>query len=241
MSVWKSDEKLLVFALLISPPKIICFRRILTSSIWLSVLSPDVTPRSSSKILPCASYFQLSSQCFIWWWKTASHAWYIYMYIYVHIRICIYVCICIHHVYIYTRFQKGWHFRNIYKYIYLLFFLLFRPEKQKIYIFLKCQPFWKRVYIHICIIILQELGYLNIYCNSEFHASCEATFLVTYMYIYVYMYICTYTVPMKIRSTNVTRLFFGSGHSCTKRKIKQSVVKWIEPNCAFTITNFCLS
>ena len=28
------------------------------------------------------------------------------------------------------------------------------------------------IYIHI--IILQELGYLNIYCNSEFHASCEA-------------------------------------------------------------------
>ena len=29
------------------------------------------------KLLRCASYFQLSSQCFIWWWNTASHAWYI--------------------------------------------------------------------------------------------------------------------------------------------------------------------
>ena len=33
--------------------------------------------RSSSKILRCASYFQLSSRCFIWWWNTASHVWYI--------------------------------------------------------------------------------------------------------------------------------------------------------------------
>ena len=51
------------------------------------------------------------------------------------------------YIYIYTRVQKGWHFRNIYKYIYLLFFLLFRPKKQKIYIYLKCQPFWKRTEI----------------------------------------------------------------------------------------------
>ena len=42
-----------------------------------NVSSPDETPRSSSKLLRCASYFQLSSQCFIWWWNTASHAWYI--------------------------------------------------------------------------------------------------------------------------------------------------------------------
>ena len=27
------------------------------------------------------------------------------------------------------------------------------------------------LYIYMYIIILQELGYLNIYCNSEFHAS----------------------------------------------------------------------
>ena len=44
-------------------------------SIRHSVSSPDETPRSSSKILRCASYFQLSSRCFIWWWNT--HAWYI--------------------------------------------------------------------------------------------------------------------------------------------------------------------
>ena len=29
--------------------------------------------RSSSKILGCPSYFQLSSQCFIWWWNPASN------------------------------------------------------------------------------------------------------------------------------------------------------------------------
>ena len=28
--------------------------------------SGSLLPRSSSKILPCASYFQLSSRCFIW-------------------------------------------------------------------------------------------------------------------------------------------------------------------------------
>ena len=47
------------------------------SSIQHSVSSRDETPRSWSKILSCASYFQLSSPCFIWWWNTASHAWYI--------------------------------------------------------------------------------------------------------------------------------------------------------------------
>ena len=46
------------------------------SSIRHSVSSPDETPRSSSKILRCTSYFQLSSNCFIWWWNTASYAWY---------------------------------------------------------------------------------------------------------------------------------------------------------------------
>ena len=42
-----------------------------------SVLWPDGTPQSSSQILRCASYFQLFSQCFISWWNTASHAWYL--------------------------------------------------------------------------------------------------------------------------------------------------------------------
>ena len=60
MSVWKSDEKLLSFASLISPSKIFFWEVI--SSIRHSVLSPDETPRSSSKILRCASYFKLSYQ-----------------------------------------------------------------------------------------------------------------------------------------------------------------------------------
>ena len=47
------------------------------SSIRHSVSSPNETARSSSKTLRCASYFQLSSRCFIWWWNTVSHAWYI--------------------------------------------------------------------------------------------------------------------------------------------------------------------
>ena len=76
MSVWKSDEKLLS----------ICIRNFSfkndfvweeISNIRHSVSSPDETPRSSSKILRCASYFQLSSRCFICWWNTASHVWYI--------------------------------------------------------------------------------------------------------------------------------------------------------------------
>ena len=45
--------------------------------------SPDETPQCWSKILRCASYFQLFSRCFIWWWNTASHAGLIY---YVKIR-----------------------------------------------------------------------------------------------------------------------------------------------------------
>ena len=76
MSVWISDEKLLIFASLISPSKKdFVWEEI--SNIRHSVSSPDETPRSSSKILRCASYFQLSSRCFIWWWNTTSHVWYI--------------------------------------------------------------------------------------------------------------------------------------------------------------------
>ena len=50
---------------------------------------------------------------------------------------------------IYTRFQKGWHFKSIYV------FCFFGRNKRKnkryiyLYIFLKCQPFCKRVYIYI--------------------------------------------------------------------------------------------
>ena len=40
---------------------------------------------------------------------------------------------------------------------------------------------------------------------------------------------------MALGSTNESRLFPGSRPSGVKRKIKQSVVKWIEPNCAFKI------
>ena len=47
------------------------------SSIWHSVSSPDETPRSLSKILHCVLYFELPPWCFIRWWNTASHAWYI--------------------------------------------------------------------------------------------------------------------------------------------------------------------
>ena len=49
------------------------------SSIRHSFSSTYEKPRSSSKILRCGSFFQLSSQCFIWWWNTAfhDHAWYV--------------------------------------------------------------------------------------------------------------------------------------------------------------------
>ena len=76
MSVWKSDEKLLSICILnFSFKNDFVWEEI--SNIRHSVSSPDETPRSSSKILRCASYFQLSSRCFIWWWNTASHVWYI--------------------------------------------------------------------------------------------------------------------------------------------------------------------
>ena len=76
MSVWKSDEKLLSICILnFSFKNDFVWEEI--SNIRHSVSSPDETPRSLSKILRCASYFQLSSQCFIWWWNTASHVWYI--------------------------------------------------------------------------------------------------------------------------------------------------------------------
>ena len=45
-----------VFASLISPSKMILFEKKIISNIRHSVSSPDETPRSSSKILRCASY-----------------------------------------------------------------------------------------------------------------------------------------------------------------------------------------
>ena len=53
MSVWKSDEKLLIFASLISSSKIPLCEVI--SSIRHSVSSPEETPRSSLKILGVSS------------------------------------------------------------------------------------------------------------------------------------------------------------------------------------------
>ena len=76
MSVWKSDETLLSICILnFSFKNDFVWEEI--SNIRHSVSSPDETPRSSSKILRCASYFQLSPRCFIWWWNTAPHVWYI--------------------------------------------------------------------------------------------------------------------------------------------------------------------
>ena len=76
MSVWKSDETLLSICILnFSFKNDFVWEEI--SNIRHSVSSPDETPRSSWKILRCASYFQLSSRCFIWWWNTVSHVWYI--------------------------------------------------------------------------------------------------------------------------------------------------------------------
>ena len=76
MSVWKSDETLLSICILnFSFKNDFVWEEI--SNIRHNVSSPDETPRSSSKIPRCASYFQLSSRCFIWWWNTASHVWYI--------------------------------------------------------------------------------------------------------------------------------------------------------------------
>ena len=76
MSVWKSDETLLSICILnFSFKNDFVWEEI--SNIRHSVSSPYETPRSSSKILRCASYFQFSSRCFIWWWNTASHVWYI--------------------------------------------------------------------------------------------------------------------------------------------------------------------
>ena len=35
------------------------------------------------------------------------------------------------YIYIYTRLQKGWHFRNIYKYMYLCFFFCFAQRNKR--------------------------------------------------------------------------------------------------------------
>ena len=68
MSVWKSDETLLSICILNSSFK--------NDFVWEEI-SNIRHIRSSSKILRCASYFQLSTRCFNWCWNTASHVWYI--------------------------------------------------------------------------------------------------------------------------------------------------------------------
>ena len=74
------DEKLLIVASLISPGKIILLEKKYQQmkSIQHSVSSPDEAPRSSSKILRCGLYFQLSSQCFICMVMKHCVSWFIY-------------------------------------------------------------------------------------------------------------------------------------------------------------------
>ena len=69
MSVWKSDEKLLIFAFFISPSKINCLENLYQAFDKVfhhqkKFVKNTLRPR----------YFQLSSPCFILWWNTASHA-----------------------------------------------------------------------------------------------------------------------------------------------------------------------
>ena len=69
MSVRKSDEKLLIFAFLISPSKINFLEKLYQAF--------DTVFHHQKKFVkntPLPTYFQLSSPCFIWWWNTASHA-----------------------------------------------------------------------------------------------------------------------------------------------------------------------
>ena len=62
--MWISDEKLLVFASLIYPSKSVCLRSYIkhSSQCFITI---SKNPRSSSKILRYASYFELSSRCLI--------------------------------------------------------------------------------------------------------------------------------------------------------------------------------
>jgi len=69
VSVWKSDEKLLISAFLISPSKIIFLEK------WYQAFDTVFHHQKELvKNTPLPTYFQLSSRCFIWWWNTASHA-----------------------------------------------------------------------------------------------------------------------------------------------------------------------
>ena len=65
MSVWKSEEKLLIFASLISPSKIILFEKCNIKHLTQCFITRGNTSKFV-KNTPLQSYFQLSSQCFIW-------------------------------------------------------------------------------------------------------------------------------------------------------------------------------
>ena len=69
MSVWKSDEKLLIFAFFISPSKINCLE-----NLYQAFDKVFHHQKKFVKNTPRPRYFQLSSPCFILWWNTASHA-----------------------------------------------------------------------------------------------------------------------------------------------------------------------
>ena len=73
MSVWKSDEKLLIFASVISLLKSFCLRSNITHLI--NTVFHDQMRHLEVKNTPLCIIFQLSSWCFPWRWNTASHAW----------------------------------------------------------------------------------------------------------------------------------------------------------------------
>ena len=65
MSVWKRDEKLLNFVSFIYPSKIISLEK--KYKTFDTVLHHQMKHLEvHQKSLRCASYFQLSSRCFIW-------------------------------------------------------------------------------------------------------------------------------------------------------------------------------
>ena len=76
MSVWISDQKLLIFASLISPSKMILFEK--KYQTFDTVFHDQMKHLEvRQKYSAARRIFQLSSRCFIWWWNTASHVWYI--------------------------------------------------------------------------------------------------------------------------------------------------------------------
>ena len=75
MSVWKSDEKLLIFASVISLLKSFCLRSNITHSTQCFMTRWDTSKLKNNT--PLCIIFQLSSRCFPWRWNTASYAWWI--------------------------------------------------------------------------------------------------------------------------------------------------------------------